>query len=74
MLNVLFIAIMAAIGYAYELNYLFWLGLSVAIALLIRQLYVIRNRERDACFWAFLNNNYVGLAIFAGVVFGFMPL
>ncbi|RXF05891.1 4-hydroxybenzoate octaprenyltransferase [Pseudoalteromonas sp. PS5] len=74
MLNVLFIAIMAAIGYAYELNYLFWLGLSVAIALLIRQLYVIRNRERDACFWAFLNNNYVGLAIFVGVVFGFMPL
>ncbi len=33
----------------------------------------IRDRDRDACFKAFLNNHYFGLVVFAGVVFGLRP-
>ncbi|TMN41302.1 4-hydroxybenzoate octaprenyltransferase [Pseudoalteromonas sp. S2755] len=72
LLNITFIAMMAAVGVTFDLNLAFWCGLIVACVLLIRQQYAIRYRDRDRCFWAFLNNNYVGLAIFLGVVLGFV--
>ncbi|KJZ04174.1 4-hydroxybenzoate octaprenyltransferase [Pseudoalteromonas piscicida] len=74
LLNITFIAMMAAVGVTFDLNLAFWCGLLAASVLLIRQQYAIRYRDRDRCFWAFLNNNYVGLAIFVGVVLGFLPL
>ncbi|PCK31575.1 4-hydroxybenzoate octaprenyltransferase [Pseudoalteromonas piscicida] len=74
LLNLSFIVIMAAVGAQFELNFLFWLGLGIACALLARQQYAIQHRDREVCFWAFLNNNYVGLAIFSGVVAGFISL
>jgi 4-hydroxybenzoate polyprenyltransferase len=43
------------------------LGLAVAAVLFGYQQWLIRSRDRGACFAAFLNNNYVGLAIFAGL-------
>ncbi len=67
LLNALFIAIMAYIGVTMALFWPYWLGLVLAICLLIRQLYLCRNRDRDACFSAFLNNHYVGLLIFLGL-------
>ena len=36
--------------------------------LFIYQQYLIRNREPAACFKAFLNNNWVGAVVFAGIV------
>ncbi|SIO20511.1 4-hydroxybenzoate octaprenyltransferase [Salinivibrio sp. ES.052] len=55
-----------------------WLALSpayqwsllAAFALFVYQQYLARERERMACFKAFLNNNYVGLVIFIGVLLG----
>ena len=32
------------------------------------QLWLIRNRDRDACFRAFLNNNYFGMSMFIGIL------
>jgi len=49
----------------------FYAGLSIACALLIYQQYLIRNRERDECFKAFLNNHWVGFAIFVGIALDF---
>jgi 4-hydroxybenzoate polyprenyltransferase len=42
-------------------------GLVAAAGFFIYQLYLIRGRERDGCFRAFLNNNYVGMAVFIGL-------
>ena len=42
-------------------------GVAAAAALFGYQQWLIRNRARDACFEAFLNNNYVGLALFLGI-------
>jgi 4-hydroxybenzoate polyprenyltransferase len=39
----------------------------VAAALFSWQLVTIRERERDACFRAFMNNNWVGFALFLGL-------
>jgi 4-hydroxybenzoate polyprenyltransferase len=46
---------------------IFWAGFGVAIALAIYHLWLIRTRERDRCFRAFLSNHWLGFAVFAGV-------
>lgn len=43
-------------------------GLGVAAALAIYQQWLIKDREPSRCFRAFLNNNWFGIAIFAGIV------
>jgi len=46
-------------------------GLAAAALLAAYQQYLIREREPGACFRAFLNNNWVGAAVFAGIVCGY---
>jgi 4-hydroxybenzoate polyprenyltransferase len=67
-LSVGWIAYLAWIGARLEMLWPFWLGLAVAAALLLKQHWNIRNRDRHACFRAFLNNNWVGAVLFAGIV------
>lgn len=55
-------------GQRFELGGIYFLSLGVAAALFAYQQYLIRERLPDACFKAFLHNNYVGLAVFLGVV------
>jgi 4-hydroxybenzoate polyprenyltransferase len=43
-------------------------GLAAGALFFIYQLWLIRNRDRDACFRAFLNNNYFGMSIFIGIL------
>jgi 4-hydroxybenzoate polyprenyltransferase len=46
----------------------YYAGLVVAGVLFIYQQWLIRAREPAACLRAFLNNNYVGMAVFIGVL------
>ena len=46
----------------------YWAGLSVAALLFAWQQWLARERGRDACFEAFLNNNYVGALVLLGVM------
>lgn len=68
LLQILFILSIIYVGVFYESGLPFYLGIAVAICLSIYQQYIIRNRERDACFKAFLNNHYVGMSIFLGLL------
>jgi 4-hydroxybenzoate polyprenyltransferase len=43
-------------------------ALGVVAVLFLWQQWLIRTRQREACFEAFLNNNYVGLVIFTGIL------
>ncbi len=45
----------------------YWVGLGVAALLVAYEFRIARTRERAPCFRAFLHNNWVGLAIFAGI-------
>ena len=39
----------------------------VAVLLVAWPVWIARHRERGACFRAFLHNNWIGAAIFAGI-------
>lgn len=49
----------------------YYVGLMVAAGLAVYQQYLIRDRSRDACFKAFLNNNILGVAVFVGLVLSY---
>jgi 4-hydroxybenzoate polyprenyltransferase len=53
----------------FELGPPFYISLVAAAALCGYQQWLIKYREPQNCFKAFLNNNYVGLVIFLGIVF-----
>jgi 4-hydroxybenzoate polyprenyltransferase len=65
-LQVLFILSMWLVGGQLQLGLPYYLSLIVASALLIYQQFLIRDRLPGPCFKAFLNNNWVGAAIFTG--------
>lgn len=56
------------VGSRFELGTFYYLGLATAAGLFVYQQWLIRFRAREACFKAFLNNNWVGVAVFAGIV------
>jgi 4-hydroxybenzoate polyprenyltransferase len=59
------------VGNRFELGGFYYAGLAIAAGLFTYQQWLIRFRARAACFKAFLNNNWVGLAIFAGIAADF---
>lgn len=61
-----FLGLMAYAGVRTAMHAPYFTGLAVAVALAAYQYFLIRGRERSSCFKAFLNNNVLGLAIFAG--------
>ena len=61
------LGILAAVGVALGRG-LFWFGgLAIAAALAGYQFTLIQGRDPKACFRAFLHNNWVGAAVFAGI-------
>jgi len=66
------ITALSLLGWSSGWTWPWFAGLVVAAALFGRQLWNVRRRERAACFRAFLNNNWVGLAIFAGLAGHFL--
>jgi len=75
LLQLAVVAGMVALGYSLSFNFYYYLGLAVAAGFGVYQQILIRHRERDKCFRAFLNNNWFGAAVFAGIVahYGFWP-
>lgn len=71
-LMVVMTALLAEVGVQSGLGWPWYLGLTVAAALFGWQLRVIRSREREACFRAFMNNNWVGFALFLGLLLHFL--
>ena len=66
------LVILAGVGGALQMGVAYYAGLLVAGAIMGVHYTWIRGRERMACFKAFLHNNYVGLAIFAGIVVDYL--
>ena len=66
------LAILAWVGAQAGRGLWFYAGLAVAAGMMLRHFFWIRGRERMACFRAFMDNNWVGAAIFAGIVGDFL--
>lgn len=60
---------MLLVGQQLELSIYYYCGWIIAVVLIIRQMWRCRKREESECFNAFLNNNYVGMVLFLGLVF-----
>ena len=60
---------MILIGQKMQFSGLYFLGVSIASGLALYQQYLIKDRDRALCFKAFLNNNWFGMILFAGVFF-----
>ncbi|MDO3721131.1 4-hydroxybenzoate octaprenyltransferase [Marinobacter sp. chi1] len=66
-LQAMVVIILLMIGIRGELGFFYYLGVTGMAALFIYQQLITRDRSRAACFKAFLNNNWAGLAVFVGL-------
>ncbi len=51
----------------------FYLGIFAAAGFSVYQQYQLKDREKNAYFQAFLNNNWVGMSIFVGILLDYLP-
>jgi 4-hydroxybenzoate polyprenyltransferase len=68
LLQALMLAILVWVGLEAGRGLWYFAGIEAAAAFAVYQQWLIRKREPGACFQAFLNNNYLGMAIFLGLV------
>ncbi|MBI3772389.1 MAG: 4-hydroxybenzoate octaprenyltransferase [Gammaproteobacteria bacterium] len=61
------VVVLLIIGQRAELGKFYIMGVAVTTLLMAYQQYLIRDRDGMGCFKAFLNNNWVGIAVFAGL-------
>ncbi|MBS4097937.1 MAG: 4-hydroxybenzoate octaprenyltransferase [Sulfuricella sp.] len=61
------LGILAWIGHTLQFRWLYFAGLAVAAGIAAYHYTLIRGRERGKCFKAFLHNNWLGAAVFAGL-------
>ena len=67
MLQVVMLVLLWQVGQMAGRGVFFVLGLAGASVLFVYQQWLIRGRDRAACFRAFLNNHYVGMTVFIGL-------
>ncbi len=66
-LQLMIIGLLITVGLMQQLSWPYYLGLTVATGLSVYQQSLIFRRDKKRCFQAFLNNNWFGLAVFAGI-------
>jgi 4-hydroxybenzoate polyprenyltransferase len=65
------LALLAVVGGLEGLGWPFHAGLAVAAGMMVYHWSLIRGRSREGCFKAFMHNNWVGGAIFAGIALSY---
>lgn len=60
------------IGTRFQLGYWYFVTLPGVAGLFFYQQWLIRQRLRDACFKAFLHNNWVGMTVFGGIALHYL--
>ncbi len=65
-------ALLTLAGLSFQFGPWYFLGLAAAAGFSVYEQFMIREREAGRCFQAFLNNHYVGAAIFAGIALHYL--
>ncbi len=68
LLQLAMLGILLLVGNKSELGDFYWLGVAGAACFALYQQKLIRKRTREGCFKAFLNNNWLGVSVFIGLV------
>jgi len=71
-LQIIIIGLLIAVGQLKQLNWPYYIGVLVASGFSVYQQKLIFHREKSLCFKAFLNNNWFGMAVFAGLVIDYL--
>ncbi|MDD5462922.1 MAG: 4-hydroxybenzoate octaprenyltransferase [Methylococcales bacterium] len=71
-LQAIILGLLLVIGQIKQLGWPYYLGVLVAAGLSVYQQKLIFHREKPLCFQAFLNNNWFGMVIFAGLVMSYL--
>jgi 4-hydroxybenzoate polyprenyltransferase len=66
-LQALALTALALAGRQLELGYFYYAGLGGALIVVVYQYFLIRHRDRNQCFRAFLSNHYLGMLVFVGL-------
>lgn len=66
------LAILACIGDALQLGFAYYLGLLLAAGIAAYHYTLIRQRQRENCFKAFLQNSWFGAVVFAGIALDYL--
>jgi 4-hydroxybenzoate polyprenyltransferase len=72
LLQVMTLLALYLVGRMINMGYWYLAGLGAGAGFFIYQLWLIRARDREACFRAFLNNNYFGMAVFIGMALEYL--
>lgn len=59
---------LVSLGLKLELQWTWFIAVAVSAGLFAYQLWLARERSREGCFRAFLNNNWVGFCLFIGLL------
>jgi len=70
--HALSLALITVVGLAFGMGWVFLAGIGVAALVAGRIFFLIRTRQRPACWQAFLDNNWVGAAVFAGIALDYL--
>jgi 4-hydroxybenzoate polyprenyltransferase len=70
--HIMTIVLLAWVGALAGLGLGYHAGLAAASGFALYQQWLMRHRDRAGCFRAFLNNNWFGAAVFAGLMLDFM--
>jgi 4-hydroxybenzoate polyprenyltransferase len=71
-MQVLLLTALVVVGLQLELARFYYLSLLLVGMIMLYHQYLIRGREPEQCFRAFLNNNWLGAAVFAGLFFSYL--
>src|SRR5690554_4095078 len=71
-LQAMVVVILIMVGRQAELGSFYYLGVTAMASLFVYHQYLARERSREGCFKAFLNNNWAGFAVFAGLALDLM--
>jgi 4-hydroxybenzoate polyprenyltransferase len=65
------LTILVCIGGVIGLGWPYFSGLTIAAGIALFHYTMIRKRDREQCFKAFLHNNWLGFSVFCGVMFDY---
>ncbi len=66
------LVVLFTVGLSFQLHWPFYLSLTVAAGLFAYQQWLIKERQPEGCFHAFMNNNWVGMVIFIGIMLSYL--
>lgn len=71
-MQLLVLAVLLLAGLSFALHWPYYLGLALASGFSLYQQYLLRHRDPQLSFRAFLNNHYFGMVVFLGIVASYL--